>query len=139
MTYRTAAVLILTSLAPKVSHAQVDSFGGSPIKPWGIWRPLSPKSPYLESRSIRTSSLTAFLPPNVAGSREPLPVEAGACSMPSHHCSWRNENERLFPARPEPSEWVWLYFAWGRGESLRRGWKRVADFGARMAHHAGRW
>ena len=63
MTYRTAAVLILPSLAPNVSHAQVDSFGGSPIKPWGIWRPLSPKSPYLESRSIRTSSLTGFLPP----------------------------------------------------------------------------
>ena len=29
-----------------------------------------------------------------------------------------------------------MYFALGRGESLRRGWKRVADLGARRAHHA---
>ena len=50
MTYRIAAVLILTLLAAGLMHAQVDSFGGTPIKPWGIWRPLSPKSPYLESR-----------------------------------------------------------------------------------------
>jgi hypothetical protein len=45
-----------------------------------------------------------FSAPNVAGSREPLPVEAEACPMPSHHYSWRNENERLVPARPEPTE-----------------------------------
>src|SRR5450432_3506717 len=50
MIHRIAVVLVLFLVAASVTHAQVDSFGGAPVKPWGIWRPLSAKSPYLESR-----------------------------------------------------------------------------------------
>jgi len=41
---------------------------------------------------------------NLPRSGEPFPIQAKASAMPLHHGSWRNQNKRRFPSRPEPSQ-----------------------------------
>src|SRR5215468_35799 len=41
---------------------------------------------------------------NLPGSGEPFPIQAKASAMPLHHGSWRDQNKRRFPTRPEASQ-----------------------------------
>src|SRR5512144_2474770 len=41
---------------------------------------------------------------DLPGSAEPSPIQAKTSPMPLHHSSWRDQNKRRSPSRPEPSE-----------------------------------